>query len=254
MNNERYLEYQLAGFSGLNLKENSEFQVSNEYIKNIYLNDDLSKFKVVLNDGISYNEHGSAIEMYLNHIFLNLIINTEADISMPIRRLEMVHDGSKIEVYDNIYCRDSLSIMRTSPAEDIYDKIVNSQTDFENSAVIYERIFKTLHNPNLIVQFMSFYQLLMELLANNGQPKQKDVIDYFKNNENKYPFITFEPTRKPNVRIQFDEDSFTSLRNEIGHSEDTNDMDSYKSLGSKVNSRLIKNLVQVINDILINTN
>jgi hypothetical protein len=116
--------------------------------------------------------------------------------------------------------------------------------------VKYERIFKTLHNPNTIVQFMSLYQFLMELLQESRpHVSQKSVINYLKNNESKYDFLYFKPTRKEGEN--FDEDCFTYIRNEIGHSEETNDLNLYKQLGSQITQQLIKNLIIVINDVIM---
>lgn len=251
MDTGRYLQYKLVGFSGLKLEKNSVYHISNKWIKTILLDENVSILTVVLNDDILYCEHIADIETYLNHICFNLITETEADISMPIRYLELIKDGSNMQINDHITLRDSISITRIMPAESVYSAVVNAPTDFENHAVIYERIFKTLHNPNLIVQFMSLYQLLMELLANGGKIEQRNVVDYFKNNKSKYPFISFRPTRNTKVKVSYDEDSFTYFRNEIGHSEDTNDMEQYKSLGSQVSSQTIKKLVKVINDVII---
>ena len=67
--------------------------------------------------------------------------------------------------------------------------------------------------------------------------------------KDKYDFLYFKPTRRTDKT--FDEDCFTYIRNEIGHSEQSNDINLYKQLGSQITQRLIKNLLIVINDVII---
>jgi len=69
----------------------------------------------------------------------------------------------------------------------------------------------TLRNPNLIVQFMGLYQLLMKLLSKGkNNIVQRNVINYFENNRNKYGFITFKQTHKAGK--SFKEDIFTYIK------------------------------------------
>jgi len=83
----------------------------------------------------------------------------------------------------------------------------------------------------------------MELLS-KGRAKieQKNVMEYLRSHKTQYPFVSFKPTRRKNAN--FEEDSFTFFRNEIGHSEETNDMNLYKTLGSQISSQYIKSLNQ----------
>lgn len=251
MNDKVILQYKLNGFSGLKLENISDYKISNKYIDAICLTEDVSSLTVILNEGISYADNKENIEIYLDHICFNLIIKTEADIFIPFRQLTSIKDGNNISINEHLSMSESVSIIRRHPAENIYSNIVNSPTNFKEKQVIYDRIFKTLQNPNFVVQFMSLYQLLMELLSVNGEIRQRNVVDYLKNNHSKYTFVNFQPTRKTNIKTPYDEDNFTYLRNEIGHSEDTNNMELYKKLGSQVNMHTIKKLVCIINDVII---
>ena len=77
----------------------------------------------------------------------------------------------------------------------------------------------------------------------------EDVIDYFTKNKDKYSFLRFSPTRRKGKN--FDEDCFTYIRNEIGHCEETNDLNLYTQLGSTITQELIRQLVIVINDVIM---
>lgn len=55
---------------------------------------------------------------------------------------------------------------------------------------------------------------------------------------------------KKNGEIKM-EDTFTYIRNEIGHSEETNDLNAYRTAGSQIDTQLIKNLLIVLNDMLL---
>ncbi|MEK5256602.1 hypothetical protein NST74_24340 [Paenibacillus sp. FSL F4-0125] len=243
-----YLQYKLRGFNNLNLQENKEYPINNELIESLKISDDLTLLHVYLKDNILYDKHSNKIETYLNHICFNLIVHSEASISQPVRWLEF--DSSNRMMNDAIRIRDSFTFFRNISAENVYNKIVNSPTALEKHYLKYERIFKTLHNPNQIVQFMSLYQFLMELLSSGKEKvEQKNVTQYLRRNKKKYPFIGFELTRRKGHN--FKEDSFTLLRNEIGHSEETNDLNLYESLGEKIDQSIIKKLILVLNDVII---
>ncbi|AVK48996.1 hypothetical protein AXY43_13735 [Clostridium sp. MF28] len=90
----------------------------------------------------------------------------------------------------------------------------------------------------------------MELLSKGkSKVEQRNVVDYIKDNKNRYEFVYFKPTRR--INRNFEEDCFTYIRNEIGHSEETNDLELYKELGSNISQNLIKNLILIINDAIL---
>lgn len=246
-----YLICTLHGFNNLVLSENKTYIVDNELIKSISINDELKSMYVELQSNITYTGNEERIRNYLYHLCFNLIIKTEVCYSIPVYSIDTIYENNKpLVVNDRLKITDTIKIISDFPADSIYNAIVKSPTNIEENFMKYERIFKTLHNPNVIVQFMSLYQFLMELLqGNNLHPSQKSVTNYLKTNKNKYSFLYFKPTRKQGQN--FDEDCFTYMRNEIGHCEETNDLNSYKQLGTQITQQLIKNLIIVLNDIII---
>jgi hypothetical protein len=113
---------------------------------------------------------------------------------------------------------------------------------------LYERIFKTLFNPVKVVQFLSLYQLLYELLSKGkSYPAQRYVTEYIENNRDRYPTIEFKSSRKNDKN----EDSLTYLRNELTHCEDTNDFNLYSQLGNQISDSVIKQIIIVLNDVIM---
>lgn len=247
--NQNYVQYKLHGFNNLILKENIQYEIDHPLIRSIHISDDITSMIVHLNDNIHYKEHHIDIERYLNHICFNLIIQTEAELSQPVRILECIHDDNTISCYEHVRILDNVKIVRNYDAEGIYHKIIDSQTSFDKHYIKYERIFHILHNPNKIMQFMSLYQFLLDLLSEGKEhPQQRYITEYFTNNKEKYPLVSFKPTRRPNR--DFDEDMFTYIRNEIGHCEETNDFALYEKIGTQITGPLIKDLVSVLNDVI----
>lgn len=93
--------------------------------------------------------------------------------------------------------------------------------------------------------------MLLELLTPDGEyPLQKQVTEYFM--QKNYRFVDYEPTRKENRT--YSEDTFTYLRNQLGHAERTEDLELYTNLGEEVTTEKIIQLVKVINDYLVERN
>lgn len=248
---QNYIICELHGFDGIELTENEKYTINNNLIKYIHINDNLKNILIELQDNVSYSDCYDEIKNFLYHICFNLIIKTGLRYNKPTYAITVVYKNNEnILIKDNIIMHDTIKFTYNYQAKDIYDTIITSPTKIKENFVKYERIFKTLHNPNNIVQFMSLYQFLMELLqGTNPYPSQKSITTYLTKNKGKYKFLSFKTTRKSGV--SYDEDCFTYIRNEIGHSETTNDLNLYKNLGQQVDQQLIKNLVLVINDIIL---
>lgn len=248
-----YLQYNLTGLSSLTLKDLKDYSVEHDCISGISLSNDLKTLTVYLNKGIIYDENKDAIEQYVNYLFLNLLIKTEVCFNHPTIHLQVIKDGSgkSFTLSDSLTMSGSLNIVRSIKADSIYNKIMPLKDEYNYNFFKYTRIISTLNNSNLIVQFMSLYQYLMELLSEQkNRIEQINVVNYFKNNKDKYPFIEFKKTRRPGK--SFEEDSFTYMRNEIGHIENSDDIDLYKRMGKNIDQQTIKNLVCVLNDVIMN--
>ncbi|MGD9567810.1 MAG: hypothetical protein AB7V48_05730 [Sedimentibacter sp.] len=250
----RYLQYRLHGFENITLTDNDYYPVNNHLFKSILLSDDVKQMTVGLKDGITYEEYKNEIDAYLNQICFNMIINSNVSLNAPYRTIEIIQDKeenntqNEVRVFDYITFKDEIIIQRHIGAQSFYENIINQPTSMDKHFVLYERIFKTLFNPVKVVQFLSLYQLLYELLSKGkSHPAQRYVTEYIENNKDRYPAIEFKPSRKNNKK----EDSMTYLRNEITHCEDTNDFNLYSQLGDQISDAVIKQIIIVLNDVIM---
>lgn len=248
----RYLKYTLVGFKFKHLttlEDNHGFMVSHDIIKSITVSNNLDYLIAELHDGVNISDKEEEIDTYLNHICFNLILDKDVEFQSPYRKLELFKDEDKIETNERLVFKDCFSFKVTTTANDLYNNIINNETAMGKHFLKYERIFKILHNPSKVIQFLSLYEFLKELLS-EGKDKveQKNVTDYFK--VKNYKFISFKKTRR-DVKYKFCEDSFTYLRNELAHCESTNDLELYRKLGSDINNDLIRNMLVVLNDIIV---
>lgn len=252
----RYLQYKLHGFERLTLTDNDNYYpMNNDLFKSIHISNDVKQLTVELNDGITYNEYKSQIDTYLNQICFNMITDPNISLNSPFRCIEIVKDKDdadnegETKVFEYITLKDELILIQNSiGAEGFYKSVIDGKTAIDKNFVLYERMFKTLFNPIKVVQFLSLYQLLFELLSKGKKyPAQHYVTEYIKKNKDKYPQIGFKSSRKNAKK----EDSLTYLRNEIGHCEDTNDFNLYSQLGSQISDAVIKQILIVLNDVIL---
>lgn len=245
---------ELIGFKkDFKLKKNGTYMLNDSLIKSIFIDDSLEKMTVEFKDGVTYSKKREEIDIFLNQILFNLIIKEPVSFDLPNYKITDIYENGCLindKTNNTIVIVSSCEGMLQKDAEKVYKDITQLPAELKKNSIKYERILKTFQNPNIIAQFMSLYQFLMELLQGDKDcVSQKDVIDYFTKNKDKYSFLRFSPTRRKGKN--FDEDCFTYIRNEIGHCEETNDLNLYTQLGSTITQELIRQLVIVINDVIM---
>lgn len=246
MIDRNYVQYKLSGFKGVQLDDNEEyFSVDNEYISQIYISSDLKTLIVGLKDDVIYMEHRYEIETFLDSVCFNMISLTEIEADIPYRSLEIVKDGTNINLSDRFEIRDSIQIISRVPSKVFYDKIISGKNMLPENHVLYQRIFQILHNPNKVMQFLILYDWLLVLLSGDKQKEQKYIHNYLGKNKMKYPEVKF--LKSDNGKS---EDMFTHLRNQIAHYEQVNDYSGYREIGNKIPPIMIRTLVKVINDVI----
>lgn len=248
-NNESFVKYKVTGLTGLTLSKNFKFQTNNEYVKNIFLDDNLEYLRIELNDNISYIEYSNEIDLFAKGVLFNLIINTSAEFSTPVIFIDTLKESDSLTLFDNIGFTEKITMHRTEDANKIYTTISNVSKDL--NSLYYNKIFEILQNQNLIVQFENLYQMALDLTK---KPKdirsyQKNLTDYLKKHKDRYPFISFFMSIDKNGK-EIQVDSITFLRNQISHSKKISYLNTYSHLGSQINCFTIKNLLKIITDIL----
>lgn len=250
---DNYVIFKLCGFNpfkNYRIINSYTYDLKHKYIKSIFINDELTEMRINLHKDIDYCKHRLEIRTYLYCICFNLILKIESEAYLPYYIEEIICRNGKMVLKDSLPLTDTMKIIKEETAEDFYKKILNSPTGIKENFIQYEIIFKILNNPNRIVQFMSLYDLLLRLRQGKDKyPSQKKVTDYLKKNKDRFNFISFHNTRKKNKNYR--EDNFTHLRNQIAHCEEFNDIDNYKKLGEEIDAKLIRNLLEVINDTII---
>ena len=248
-----YVQYSLKGLCNLRLTRNRKIALHHLLVKSVLIQEELKWFALVLNEGVQYVEQKTAIDLFAKQLFFSMVVQTDADINQPRILISSYVDGERIDLVEYFSLDEDIVCLKEEPADYVYKKIIDTAWPaFDTQKVRYERILSTLQNPSLVIQFISLYQLLMELLGQKASvkhPSQQNVYDYFFKNSKKYPDVTFRKTRKKDR--EFEEDSFTYLRNELAHCEETNDMILYLKLGSSITCQTIKQLARVINDVII---
>jgi hypothetical protein len=247
-----YVSYSMQGLNNLKISQNRKMSISHPLVKSVSIQDELKCFALELNKGIQYVEHKAAIDLYAFQLFFSLVVQTDVDIDQPQVFLCSDVDGDRKALIENVCFDESATVFRKDTVDNVYQRIKTAPPAFDKYRARYERILSTLQNPNLVVQFISLYELLMELLAQKSSleyPSQRSVSKYFSQNSKKYPDVKFRKTRKKDQT--FEEDSFTYLRNELAHCEKTSDMILYHKLGSSITCQTIKQLTRAINDVII---
>ncbi len=242
-----YLRFRLEGFNSLNLRDNTEkICIDNEYISSIFINDDLTEMYVELREGVTYEQFHTEICTFLDGICFNMLSQVEVDADVPYYMLELVCDGTNYTIYDRACISDSMSLIRKVSATNFYDKIISEKNAVFEQHILYQKMFEMLHNPNTTMRFLGLYDLLLSLLSRNGELKQKYVHDYLGKHKERYqPDISFFTNKDGKS-----EDTLTNLRNKIAHCEQTNDLESYRTIGSQIPPAVIRILLKVLNDVI----
>ena len=232
----------------MTIKTEKKKEISHPLIKSILLKRNIDALEVELRENINYRECCDELKCYLNQFFLKLIIETDVYFFQPSYRLGFIKTATGLIAEDNVNIREEVTMETTWEADDIYKKLLKGLVIVNQNKLLYERVYGILQHPNLVIQFMELYQLLLNLLSKEDEDKvQRNVINYFY--KQKYSFVEFKTTRKSNS--SFKEDSFTYLRNMIAHSELVDSIKLYKDAVEQVNNDVIRKLLMVINDVLM---
>ena len=256
-----YVKYSMHGFNHKHkaaldgnhfeytLTNNSPYKYCNHlFLESVYINESITEITFRLQPGKSCENYKNQISDELERICFNLIAYSELPILQPYCLLEIAvkEDGNEILLNDYVTLRDECFMFKTISAESIYEQGLKYSTNFDKYGAKYKELFWILHSPHKVIQFMGLYDIMAELIS--SPISQKKVHDYFGKNKSKYPFITFEPSRRDANKK---EDSLTHLRNAIAHSEQIGATE-FINVSGNISDIHIKHLLIVINDLLCN--
>lgn len=252
-----YIRYSMRGFNikhprcgyKYTIKNNIPYQFEeHDFLERIFIDEHITSITFYLKAGLSCRDYLNEVHIELEKLCFNLIAYSELPILQPVCNLEAIVDENgkdiKMELRERMVFRDELICNIQISPNSIFNAAFNHSSDFGNHEAIYKKIFWILHSPHRVIQFLGLYDIMANLI--HAPICQKKVHDYFGKNREKYPFITFEKSKKnPNTS----EDSLTHLRNLIAHSEQC-DINEFVNVSQKISDTHIRYLLQVINNLL----
>ena len=255
MNN--YVAFNMKGFNTPNSDKTYKFDRDLEFdykdhtfLEKAVINTSFDEITFYLKDGKSYNQYKQEISRELERICFNIIAYTGIHTFTPICDLKAVvdHEGNNITATfnDRLGLRECVMINITCNPKEIENKIFLTESNFDEQSANYKELFWILHNPLPVIQFLGLYDFMSGLISENKA--QKYVHTYFRKNKDKYPNVHFEISAKDN---KTEEDNFTHLRNVIAHSKQAG-VNEFINTAAFINEDHIKQILQVINDLLCN--
>lgn len=250
---DNYVVYSMYGF---NIDKNNIFEIKNNQLYFYKKHDFLYAFKIYndfkkiifyLKNAFAPYEYYDKISLELERICFNLILYDDLSIDQLICILDHIAPKVKdIRFQDKLVLHEKICSKISIESNKFYKNIVEYQNDIlnEQNYKIYRQIFDILQCKNLAVQYTSLYDLLKEQICKGKKQKQREVIKFFLNNKEKYPFVVFEKSRGC---ANLEEDYFTFLRNKIAHPWGLNSFD-IQTL--EISGTTIKYLLRIINDLI----
>lgn len=256
---DSYVEYKMYGFNvvsvigesvedSFQIKDNKPYIYENHpFLHSFCINNEFKRITFWLKAGFDAADCIKEIGLELERICFNLITYKNFHTFQPICVLDKIkthYFESSFE--DKICLKHELKCRTLLPGSSFYGDIVtekNAMMD-KKKYPVYKQIFDILQCPNLVIQYMCLYDLLKEKVCIGTNKSQKEVVQYFKKKQNRYPELKFFPSRRKNGK---DEDNYTFLRNKIGHPWGLS-AEEIKKLG--ISEKLIQSLLTVINDVL----
>lgn len=244
MGDKSFVKYTLSGFSGLEIQECSEpVEVKNKVVDSYMFSKDLSSLTIYLKPENYYELNAELVEDFKNQLLYKLLSfqNVENNEYSCIIEQIVDADKNKLAAFDSIQLEHVLIGKVSLLAKDFYKELEDTQVTINAcNRGVYQRVLCIMQNPNKVMQFMQLYEVLLELTSYGKNLSQQNVIDFFRNTVKLSPncFVPSTDLRKidKNTGKPKEEDCYTHLRNEIGHSQDTKDFSTYRKLGEKINN------------------
>lgn len=261
--NKNFVKAELFGFDGIingnmiyrfKLKNNKPIKIlNNNIIYEMFISDDIDSITLYLNGNKYYEDYIDEINTFLYKICFNMLINKSVYFNIPyyvITSYTQKDNSTLIKDKMGFDEKVDMKLFDGDPANNFYKSIIETDNAMDTKMVKYERLFKILHNNNMISRFLALYQYLQDLVeifytTNNKNFKgQSSVIDYLSQCGEKLNCTNINKNNRA-------EDVYTYYRNRIAHVEDTNSMDEYIDINKKINIEIIRNLLIRINELIM---
>lgn len=168
--NKNFVKAELFGFDstingnqtyGFKLKNNKRIKIQdNDIIDEMFISDDINSITLYLNDNKYYEDYIDEINIFLYKICFNMLINKNVYFNIPYYIItSYTQKNNSILIKDNISLHDELKIISfdEDPINNFYKSIIETDNAIEIKKVKYERLFKILHNDNMVSRFMALY-------------------------------------------------------------------------------------------------
>lgn len=226
MENKYYIEYDLFFRTHINKNEEIIFKYFNEnFIKDIIIkkceNEEPfhRELRINLNleflKGKSKREIFSIVDDFLIEFLYKLSLKMQ--VLFPSYKKRKSQLGNELHLSDTIRTIEKLTIFYNIPEnEEPFEDI-----KFKENISKYKKIIRILETADTdpVTVFMVLYDWFLDWVSQNKCKKQKNVVDYIENRKEEIGYIgDFSLNEKTHIN----EDDFTKLRNDIGHSNDRN--------------------------------
>lgn len=237
------ITYRLEGIKGIELTNVDPLLIVDDYIESFYLDVKLDKLYIKLKKEVDFEDVYNHINDFAHRISMSLLLINNIDIGNPRIFLEQTGvinvnisakiDFIKIEINDDgIFCNQLFDYSKSLQVNDY--------------AIL--RTIELLKIDDRIIQFMGLYNLILELVPIGKQKSnQKIVVNFFKNNREKYGIRLLPSTRYDTSDDV--EDELTQIRNEIAHQDRIRDINKIQSISEKITPRLMQKMIMVISDL-----
>ena len=238
---EHYLKYDVKGLKGIRL-DNNDKRIglkNNPYVKEIYLNDDLSELYVYLEEGVDCKESKEQIDRYLNGVLLNFLLKDAVEIDCPKLLFRQEYGGNQLLERNTVCVRNDPVITNLHIQSNVFYDGLEKANFVQKSFIEWQVVFSILQNPDPVIVFLLLYDY-----TKVKKGTQKKFVKYLQNNQEKYePDLTFQKDDRGETV-----DILTYTRNRIGHCKKGVD---YEKLGDTVSSGKIRLLLRILNDIIM---
>lgn len=251
-----YVKYCITGFEGFNLCYSCFHIIDDGIIKGVEIDNELSCLKIILEDDILIDNNANHIKSFVNEFLLRLVFNSSINKSKP--EITVTERYSAQDTHANLQLNSTIAWhveidFLVKQRNDVFlskmfgDNLIPISSTHE---LIYKRILIILQVDNTLMQFLSLYELLKDIVSQNIKPKQKNVVDFIRRlTSDEYNYITFHPTRLSGY--DFEEDCFTYTRNQLSHAEMCDDLEVYNQVCEKVNASFVSKLLVILNQALL---